>query len=400
MSLFGPKTYPDGQSIINFVEEIIDYQKSFMEVVSKVRSENMMTFPVLSFCLLKKDGKFVDEEFAMWACRHNMKWADSNFFVSDDITSLSNCCRLVSDIKNLGYFNSLSVSALEVGSVKVNTVNLARIAYMQNSKEEYLDILKEKVKLCCKALDSQRYIIKRNIEKGMLPNYSKGIMKLSSQYSTIGIVALYEAIDKFGLCEKDKFGYTKYTEDGLSFAKDILKCITETKNDFQKDKDYSINIEQIPAERAAAVLMEKDKILFPNEKYELPLYGNQWIPLGVKTTLNEKIRVSAELDKACSGGSISHINLDAPIENFDTAWSLLNYISDNGVTYFAFCTRISACENNHGFYGEICPHCGKPKKTTYQRIVGFLTPESSYSKERKAEFKMRDWFEIQKLQEI
>ena len=225
-------------------------------------------------------------------------------------------------------------------------------------------------------------------------------MKLSSQYSTIGIVALYEAIDKFGLCGKDQFGYAKYTEDGLSFAKDILKCITETKNDFQKDKDYSINIEQIPAERAAAVLMEKDKILFPNEKYELPLYGNQWIPLGVKTTLNEKIRVSAELDKACSGGSISHINLDAPIENFDTAWSLLNYISDNGVTYFAFCTRISACENNHGFYGEICPHCGKPKKTTYQRIVGFLTPESSYSKERKAEFKMRDWFEIQKLQEI
>lgn len=102
MSLFGPKTYPDGQPIINFVEEIIEYQKSFMEVVSKVRSENMMTFPVLSFCLLKKDGKFVDEEFAMWACRHNMKWADSNFFVSDDITSLSNCCRLVSDIKNLG----------------------------------------------------------------------------------------------------------------------------------------------------------------------------------------------------------------------------------------------------------------------------------------------------------
>ena len=48
----------------------------------------------------------------------------------------------------------------------------------------------------------------------------------------------------------------------------------------------------------------------------------------------------------------------------------LNYVAQSGVIYFAFCTRISACESNHGFYGDICPICGKPKVTTYQRIVG------------------------------
>ena len=42
---------------------------------------------------------------------------------------------------------------------------------------------------------------------------------------------------------------------------------------------------------------------------------------------------------------------------------------------------------------KICPVCGKPVKTTYQRIVGFLTPCSTYSKERKEEFGMRTWFE-------
>ncbi len=146
--------------------------------------------------------------------------------------------------------------------------------------------------------------------------------------------------------------------------------------------------------------MEKDKLFYPNEIYELPLYGNQWIPLGVKTTLQEKIKLSAILDKACSGGSIAHINIDAPFNNFETAWNMLNYIADMGVVYFAFCTKISSCKNNHGFYGEECPHCGGKKETTYQRIVGFLTPMKTYSKERKQEFLMRDWMELDRMKEI
>ena len=274
-ALFGGKEYPDGTFIIDCIDDILEYQKEFMKVVSEIRSKNMMTFPVLSFCLLRKDGKFADEDFAKWCCRHNMKWADSNFFVSEDVTSLSNCCfageeefcsdkgivafnqfndgdhvrvishdgkwhnaivhtygaqnlcqitlrckekeryvfatrnhtwilnngtrtnhlkrghrlykapdcemewsivdicdanrheivwcleveerhsfilrdgivtgncRLVSDVKNLGYFNSLGGTALEVGSVKVNTINLARLAYENKTEQEYLAALRK-----------------------------------------------------------------------------------------------------------------------------------------------------------------------------------------------------------------------------------------------------------------
>lgn len=399
-ALFGGKEFPDGTFMIDYIDELIEYQKRFMEVVSEIRSKNMMTFPVLSYSLLRKDGKFVDEDFAKWCCKHNMKWADSNFFISDDITSLSNCCRLVSDVKELGYFNSIGGTALEVGSIKVNTINLARVAYESKSKDEYFAILKDKVLLCVKALDCIRYIIKRNAEKGLLPNYSKGVMSMESQYNTIGIIGIYEALQKFGYTYQDDFGNTFYSNEGVEFAKEILKVITDVKNEFASDKDYSINIEEIPAERAAAILMEKDKFFYPEEKYELPLYGNQWIPLGVKTTLYEKIRLSAILDKACSGGSIAHINLDAPLTDFDTAWELLNYIADQGVVYFAFCLRISTCKHNHGFYGKVCPYCGEPVETTWQRIVGFLTPETTYSKERKAEFSKRDWFEMDRMKEI
>lgn len=399
-SIFGGKTFPDGSYMIDEIDNIIEYEKAFMEVVSEIRAKNVMTFPVLTYSLLRKDGKFINEEFAKWCCKHNMKWADSNFFISEDVTSLSNCCRLVSDIKNLGYFNSIGGSALEVGSIKVNTINLARLAYMSKDKNDYLKNLREATVLSLDTLDVIRHILERNIEKGLLPNYSRKIINLSSQYNTIGIIGIFETLQKFGLIREDEFGNTYYTDEGLDFAKQILATINETKNEYTKDKNYSANVEEIPAERAAAVLMQKDKIFYPNEKYSLPLYGNQWIPLGVKTTLAEKVRLSAALDKACNGGSIAHINIDKPFNNFETAWDMLNYIADQGVVYFAFCTRISACNNNHGFYGEICPICGNPKVTTYQRIVGFLTPERTYSKERKAEFKLRDWMDLNEMSEL
>lgn len=394
ISLFGGKTFPDGSFVVDYISEIIEYQKAFMRVVSRIRSENMMTFPVLTYALLRKDGKFVHEDFAKWCCEHNMAWADSNFFISEDVTSLSNCCRLKGSVRDLGYFNSIGGTALEVGSVKVNTINLARIAYECKTKEEYMEVLKKHTNLCLIALDRVRHIILRNIEKGLLPNYSHKMINMKSQYNTIGVIAYFEALQHYGMTYVDKFGYTHYTDEGVAFATDILRTINKVKDEFVADKDYMANLEAIPAERAASILMRKDKVLFPREKYDLPLYGNQWIPLGVKTTLEEKIRLSAQLDDACSGGSIAHINIDAPFNNFDTAWEVLNNVADAGCTYFAFCTRISACQQNHGFYGDVCPKCGSRKITTYQRIVGFLVPEKTYSSERKEEFAMRDWMSL------
>ena len=246
-SLFGGKEFPDGTFMIDYIDEFMEYQKAFMKVVSDVRSSNMMTFPVLTYCLLRDDnGKFVNEEFARWCSDHNSYWADSNFFISKDVTSLSNCCRLVSDVKNLGYFNSIGGTALEVGSVKVNTVNLARIGYESKDTKEYLEKLKYYVDLCCKLLNVQRHIIKRNIEKGLLPNYNYDLVHLSSQYSTIGILGIYECLQHFGMTYYDELGNTLYTEDGMNFAKEILKTINEVKDNFASETDYSINVEQVP----------------------------------------------------------------------------------------------------------------------------------------------------------
>lgn len=144
-ALFGGAEFPDGTFMIDFEEEIIEFQKWYMEVMAEIRHDNMFTFPVSTISLLRQDGKFVDEDFARWAVKHNMEWSDSNLFVDDSVNSLSNCCRLKSNIEDLGYFNSIGGTALKVGSVKVSTINLARIALDTNSEEEYLKEVERRV---------------------------------------------------------------------------------------------------------------------------------------------------------------------------------------------------------------------------------------------------------------
>lgn len=395
-ALFGGSEFPDGTFMIDEIEGIMDFQKIYMEEMSRIRSKNMMTFPVSSISLLKQNGKFVDEDFAKWACKHNMKWNDSNLFIDSSVTSLSNCCRLKSNIEDLGYFNSIGGTALKVGSVKVNTINLARLSLENKTEEEYLKALKNMVILDLEALDVVRDIIRRNVEKGLLRNFSLGLVDFEHLYNTIGFIGIYETMKTFGYTKIDEFGNTFYTSEAEEFGRKIFDVIHSTKAEFVSNKDYQVNCEQIPGESAAAKLIKKDKFFYPRKTVtDLPLYGNQFMPLGIKTTLQERIRIASLFDSFCNGGSILHANIESPFSTFEQAWDMMNYISDQGVTYFAFNTRIQACEENHAFFGKVCPNCGKPVHTEYSRIVGFFVPVSTYSKERKLEYKMREWEDVQ-----
>lgn len=393
-ALFGGLEFPDGTFAFDYADQFMEHQKVFMEVVSAIRQENMFTFPVLTYSLLYKDGKFVDEEFARWCSDHNCKWNDSNFFVSGDVTTLSNCCRLLSDTSKLkGFINSIGGTALSIGSVKVNTINLVHIFYELGedvSEKKYLNLLKKRTLLCCKTLDRVRYIIQRNIEKNLLPNYCDGGIEMDKQYCTVGILGLYETMEKFGYIETDEFGNKFYSEKGIDFSDKIFTILNETKDNFTDE--YSFNIESVPAEQAAVKLCAKDNILF--DVHDNFIYSNQWIPLTEKCTINEKIRTSAILDNKCSGGAIAHINIDNNFPNTDMAWEMLNHIASQGVIYFCYNTKINVCKNHHGFVdSDICPECGEKACDTYQRVVGFLTPSKSYSKERFKEFSARQWYD-------
>ena len=392
-SLFGGMQFPDGTFAIDHIEDILECQKVFMEVVSEIRETNMFTYPVLTYSLLYQDGKFIDEDFARWASAHNMKWSDSNFFVSDNVGVLSNCCRLLSDTHKLDAFiNSIGGTALSVGSCRVSTINLVRIAYESGfNQKKYLRLLRDRVLLDCKALASMRHILKRNIEKGLLPNYQDGAVELDKQFCTIGGIGMYEVMDLFGLINTDELGCKSYSDEAVDFATQILDTMNDVKDNFECD--FTFNIEMIPAENCAGVICQADNLLFEQNKYFI--YSNQWVPLMEKCTIQEKCRLGSLFDQKCGGGCIAHINIENRFQNEETAWEMLNYVASQGVIYFAFTTKISVCRNKHAFIGEQkCPVCGEPIADTYARVVGFYTPTSSYQKIRKNEFDRRRWMNV------
>lgn len=312
---------------------------------------------------------------------------------------------------DLGFISSIGGTALSVGSCRVSTINLVRIAYelleneseikFEKAKQKYLKKLRARAELDCKALYSMRHILKRNIEKGLLPNYQDGALELAKQYCTIGILGLYEVIDTFGLIETDEFGDKSYSDEGLQFACDILDLINEVKdtffdrNNIEKEDRFSFNIESIPGENCAGILANADNLLFEKaNKYFI--LSNQWIPLMEKCTVQEKCRLGSVLDIKCGGGCIAHIDIENRFPNNEMAWDMLNYVAGQGVIYFAFTGKINVCEDKHAFIGtKTCPVCGKPIADVFSRIVGFWTPVSSYQKIRKREWSARKWYNVE-----
>lgn len=69
---------------------------------------------------------------------------------------------------------------------------------------------------------------------------------------------------------------------------------------------YCLNVWSLSnrmGETAAVKFQKADALLFPDKVIQdLPLYGNQWIPLGIKTTIQERIKIASAFSEYCSGG--------------------------------------------------------------------------------------------------
>ena len=90
--LFGTRQFPDGTFVMDYIDEIIEHEKAFMETEAEIRKSVFHTFPVFTYALLFQNGKFVDEEFARWCNKNNLQWYDSNFYIGDSVTNLASCC--------------------------------------------------------------------------------------------------------------------------------------------------------------------------------------------------------------------------------------------------------------------------------------------------------------------
>ena len=98
-------------------------------------------------------------------------------------------CRVTNDTKQIpAFINSIGGTALSIGSVKVNTINLKRIAIESGrNQDKFMEILEKRMILVMKVLKIVRKIITRNIEKGLLTNYVDGCIDMEKQFCTIGM---------------------------------------------------------------------------------------------------------------------------------------------------------------------------------------------------------------------
>jgi anaerobic ribonucleoside-triphosphate reductase len=392
IELFGSISYPNNELVIDNIENIIQYQKDFLDWLKEERSKKLLTFPVLNASLLFKNGKFVDEDMARFCTDHIYLWKDLPIMCEEEVTSASSCCRLKSDLKTMGLLNSIVGGVGEVGSVKCGTLNLNRLALDSNcDKELFFEKLKEVATLNLKILDVQRDRISKNIEKGIMTLYSLGLMKLENQYQTFGIGSFGDMMESFDFLKTDEFGNQYYTEEGYVFGKKIFDTINKIIK--LMDFKYLINFEQVPFEGGAITCVKKDRLIY-GEKVKTNLYSNQWLSLEKKSTLQEKIKSASIFDRYCSGGAMLFVNVEGEFSNKEQVWKLVNDIAKQGVVTMNIVTNLNICENEHNYREKTntCPYCGAKKIDETTKVVGFYTRKSNWQKERREE--ERFWFDF------
>jgi len=406
VAFFGSETFLDGSQMLDHFDEFIIFQNDFLKYVNELRKTFFFTYPVLTASLkVDDDLEYEDEEVAKQVVFHNMQWQDCNIYNAKEITALSSCCRLVNNIKDIedenedepeGFFSSIGGTSISIGSMKVNTINFARIAYESKGDfNKYKKILSERIDVAHKVLKTHRKIIQQLIDRGRLPIYTYGLIDKSKQFSTIGINALFESIDFLGGVDRNSLDEASYNELGNKMMNEIFEILTEKNSKTKKLYGFTCNTEQVPGESCGRVLINKDMILFKNSIKEGEyIYANQWIPLKEKASLHERIKTCANYDPKCGGGAIGHFNLGEKIDDFDLAWNLARKIAKYGVIYYSLISKFSYCENDHTYYGDICPICGKETKGFGIKIVGYIVKSENFHSSRKKELEERKFYQI------
>jgi ribonucleoside-triphosphate reductase len=90
------------------------------------------------------------------------------------------------------------------------------------------------------------------------------------------------------------------------------------------------------------------------------------------------------------------VNIAEKITSLKVMKKLISAVIKEGVQYFAINYFFNKCENSHITVGseDICSVCGGSVVEHYTRIVGFLTPVSSWQEDRRNEFKERIRYSI------
>ena len=401
-TMYGDFYFPDGSR--PQWESLKWLQKDFLHWFNQERLKCILTFPVVSLCLIYQDNKFVDEDLYEFACREYSEGNSFFTYISDSADSLSSCCRLSSKISK-PQFNFTNGQLSEMtGSKNVITLNLNRIVQdwckYQNfeldeinyewkdltNQRKFTTYLKNILERIYKYQIAYNECLKYLKENKLLPVYDAGFIDMKKQYLTIGINGLNQAWEFLGgKCNKNK----EYEE----FCNLIFTTIKE-QNQLHKTKELMFNTEFTPCESAAIKLYNKDK----KDGYWVPedtnLYASYiFKPNDSDISILDKIYLHGRnfCGDNLDGGSAAHLNLDAHL-SVEQYRKLLNYAAEVGCKYFTFNVPNCECEDC-GFIAKQpfkeCPKCGSNNVALWDRVIGYLTKIKNWSKGRQIEQKTR-----------
>lgn len=324
----------------------------------------------------------------------------SNYVNSDmepsDVRSM--CCRLRLDLRELrrksgGFFGS----GESTGSVGVVTINLPRIAYLANDREDFYKRLDRLMDISARSLKIKRDIITKLLDEGLYPYTKRYLGTFENHFSTIGLIGMNEV----GLNAK-WLGKDMTDEATQEFSKEVLNHMRNRLVIYQEEYGDLYNLEATPAESTTYRLAKHDKALYPDiitatEEGNTPYYTNSsHLPVGYTEDIFDALDVQDEMQTLYTSGTVFHAFLGEKLPDWKAAANLVKTISDNyKLPYYTLSPTYSICKSHGYLNGEqaVCPICGKPTEI-WSRITGYYRPVQNWNEGKAQEYKERKEYDI------
>lgn len=392
-TMFDDFTFPDGTK--PHWEAVNWLQKRYMKWLNHERTKTLLTFPVMTVCLLTDGKDVLDKEYKDFI---TTQWAEGDsFFVylSENADSISSCCRLRNEITENTFSSTTGLTGVQTGSCNVMTLNLNRIIQDCDKEgglgikdfwpnegtkryvKEYLESILDRVYDYQKAYKTGLYKLDA---QGMYPQTKAGYISFDKLYCTIGVNGLNEAARFLGLTVSNN-------KDYMDFASWILSVIKKY-NRQHSTRKFRFNLELVPAESLGVKNYNWDR----SEGYWTPddinLYNSYIYDAHDDTSIFDKIAMQGgDIALSIDGGQASHLNLQDNLDK-EQYIKLLEYAVQQGNSYITFNVPQTQCDScgfiaKHPF--DTCPECGSNKVTQWTRIIGYLRPIKDWSEARQKE---------------
>lgn len=400
-SLFGEFYYPDGTKPEWTAIDIL--QKMFMKFFNKLRTKQILTFPVETLAMVHDGKNIIDKEYKDFCAEMYAEGHSFFTYISDSADSLASCCRLRNELAENTFSPTSGLTGVMTGSCNVITLNINRIvqdcdkAYGLNRNGGWkentsflIDYLVDILQRVYKYHIAYKTMLYEQEEKGMFAACNGGYIHISKLYSTIGINGLNEAARFLGLRVSNNPEYIKFLQLVLGTIKEENKkhSIHDSK------RPFLFNSEVVPAESLGGKNYRWDK----KDGYWVPedenLYNSYFFDAHDDTSVLDKMILHGrQTAQYCDGGSACHINLEDHLSK-EQYLKLIDFAVANGTNYFTFNIPNSKCDDC-GYITKHpiteCPKCHSKNITQYTRVIGYLRPIKSFGKDRQVEASHRTY---------